>query len=267
MRNFPQNPLLGTLPNYASPRSKGVISNWLFSERSGSQLTDSFLNRNDGAITGATWLPRGLGFGGSDFVVIPNESQFDFTGIEPFTMLVWFKTSTNISQAFFDKFDGSRGYFFGMGLGPSAILRWVHVGTGSSAATSTAVFGDGNIHCYMITSNGTGISVSDYVMYADGNSIDFSPGGTITGGGASTVNAYIGARQGSSQFFTGTIYKLAVYNSTVSADEATQECIDPHAMFKRLFGPVLFGALAAVVGRFGNRITSGVREGLQFGLR
>lgn len=111
-------PIVGTFPDLLHPQSRGVISHWLFNEGMGSQLGDSFPDRNHGTFinmgTDAVWVPGKFGwavrFNGDDldgYISIPHAN--DLLPSKEFSFFVRIRpnfSSTNLtSRPIFSKSD------------------------------------------------------------------------------------------------------------------------------------------------------------------
>lgn len=86
-----------------------LVAYWPFDENSGNIANDSSGYGNQGAVSGATWVPgkcgNALSFNGSGYVLVPNSSSIN---LNVYTVSLWINFATvTRSQVFLDKQNGS----------------------------------------------------------------------------------------------------------------------------------------------------------------
>lgn len=210
----------------------------------GVKAYDKSGSNNTGTMSGspakaAGKIGQGLRFDGNDdYIVLANESNFDFDRDDPFSMAVWLKSTpgdTSIQQIIgkaadytpyagihlFKNYDdvnstraGSLSFVINSAWGDDNRL-WVY-------ATAATPINDGNWHYYIITYNGSS-STSGMKIYQDGSLLATSAKGSLSNSILNDIAVGIGARgDGSPQYhenFNGIMDDVRIYNRELSASE------------------------------------------------
>lgn len=227
----------------------GLIGHWTFDgdKIAGVSAYDSSGNSNTATLTSGPTLfagkiGQGIKLDGSDdYVVVDNESNFDFERTSPFSMAVWLKSTpgdTSIQQIigkasdytpykgihFFKNYDdvngvraGSLSFVINSTWGDDNRL-WVY-------ATNVTPINDGNWHHYTITYDGSS-TTGGMKIYQDGSLLTTSAKGSLSNSILNDIALGIGARgDGSPQYhenFNGLMDDARVYNRELSASEVKQ---------------------------------------------
>jgi len=207
----------------------GPVGYWNFDEGYGTTAYDSTGYKNDGTITGATWVKNGkkggaLSFNGSsDYVQIADDESLNIT--DEIAISVWIKpelvqatAATIVSKGTLTGSDFVRdqNYFLHMSTNREIKITY---GDGIDYQTETGSIISTDIwHHIVAILNGTNI-----LLYIDGV-LDDSWGQNyipITGDGA---NLHIGMKSyiHSAYAFNGLIDEVRIYDSALSADEVKQ---------------------------------------------
>ncbi|MCK4885895.1 MAG: LamG domain-containing protein [Planctomycetes bacterium] len=189
----------------------GLVSRWSLDNT----LEDQGTLANDGILTGlANWqtgkFNQAMGFDGSSYVSIPNESDYDFTG--PMTISAWFIADFSTP----DQTIISKGTSFHIYRNfESNTLIFLCEGVGR-AAVGTVSINDNNWHHVAGVYDGSSISI-----YIDGQ-LDFSrsaSGAILTNNYALRIgsNAELGNTN-----WQGAIDEVRVYDRALSAAEVAE---------------------------------------------
>jgi hypothetical protein len=209
----------------------GLVGWWNFDEGSGMVANDSTGNGNTGTLVNSpTWTTSGkindaLTFNGTTSYV--DSSNFA-DNLSNFTVAAWFKTSTTPTGQFgaIASKLGSGGWGSGTGWGlgiegastgaPSTLTTIIQTnGSNWRSTHTTASLTDGNWHhAVMVVTGGNTVT-----LYLDGTipGTALNNAGTMSGY-SNNSNVRIGTDY-NSEFFTGTIDDVRVYNRALSASE------------------------------------------------
>ena len=201
--------------------TSGLVASYHFDEGSGTVLHDSSGNGNDGVVSGATWMPgkslSALSFNGRDsWVTVPGSPSLDLaTGM---TLEAWVnpnQLSGSWRTVVLKEQSGHLAYALyanGAGPGPSS-----HVNTGADRyATRSAVLPTGRWSFLTGTYDGANVR-----LYVNGQlSATFAATGTIA---RSTQPLRIGGNSVWSEWFSGLIDEVKVYNRPLTAAEITTD--------------------------------------------
>ena len=196
-----------------------LVGWWKLDEAEGNKVSDS-AGENNGTIHGAKWATGQSGgalrFDGTNHVVIPNESFFDFTG--KMTVMAWMKASydrRNLSTIIAKGSDGNGGWALQKAGIANGVSFWVDVAgmPWDGIKTNIAVF-DNQWHHIAGVYDG-----KNAYIYVDGgvdlNSVSCS--GSIK---TNDQDVYIGQNPVSmARPWEGLIDDARVYNYALSADE------------------------------------------------
>ena len=224
------------------PLEQGLVGYWKFDEGSGTSVSDSSGNGNDGAWNGSGghWTAgkiKGAGdFNGSDdYVDVAKQSAFDFERTQPFTLSAWIKTTNNAPMSIISKEDNSqrdKGYQIQFGNFGYLFMHVMNTYSSNGIEVRSANqfnYYDGQWHhvtgTYDGSSQGSGVK-----LYWDGKpittSVVFS---NLTQSIRNSVDMRIGVRYGTQpfwvdpaeQFFNGQIDDARVYNRALLASEVS----------------------------------------------
>ncbi len=191
------------------------------------KLIDETAFKNDGIITGATWVRDGLSFDGiNQYVNCGGASGvFDITGA--ITLIAYIKTTTTLATTsrVIGKGEngGERGYFLAY-RGSDNIL---FIGTNENSMRQTAPVSitDGGIHQIAATYNGNG-NDTGYSIYADGRDIGALIESGVAGDFESTTQPLLIAAEfddgALDHPFEGDISYVLIYNRALNAGEILQ---------------------------------------------
>ncbi len=190
----------------------------------------------------------------TDVLALPAASSgsFGFTTTSKFSAMAWIKTvrQDNGSSAIMAKFDPAAGNGWGVVIdngdlvGPQNVGRvaFVFVSGGNPVIGIEAVFAsnDGNWHFVAVTSDGTGLS-SGLHLYVDGQIGSSAPIPSASSGPvANSVPFTIGNVPDGSSPFEGNIAGVAVFNTTLTAQQIAQLAEDANTA-KAILSQFAFG--------------------------
>lgn len=192
----------------------GLVAEWHFDEGSGTTVTDSSGNGNDGTIHGATWTTgvsgTALTFDGVDDCT---ECSLNSALANDLTIELWMKSNYQSSNQDDQRrmldlgTSSSRG--FQLCIDSEGFLLIDNTGGPDSEAPTSSLYNDGNWHHVAGVREG-----SNYHLYVDGI-YKTSTGGTIP----SYNYAYIAKIAENWGYFEGTIDEVKIYNRALASDE------------------------------------------------
>lgn len=188
----------------------GLEGSWNFDESSGTTAFDSSGIGNDGTLEGSPSRVSGKFLNALSFdtnnrkVSIPTNAAYDFT--TPLTLEAWVKTSS----CGWNWIMARSGWLYGFGNSSSCKLVWTV--SGGNDKISTGTLNDNVWHHAVATHDGTNMR-----LYLDGTEVGDFTGVSV---GASTSPIYVGTLlSGSSEFWSGIIDEVKIYNATLTPDE------------------------------------------------
>ena len=218
----------GPLTNYRSGCS-GLMSTWRLNDGSGTSAADSTGNGNTGTVTGtASWGagPTGgfgaFNFSGSNYISCGDSQTLNTTSA--ISVTGWFKTSqAATATASVIRHDGHY-----------TALQLTATGNGQTALWNNGVlnqvtfpwtYNDGNWHHYASTYDMT----QGCKIYVDGTLVASNTAlrgplstATVSGGSVTSPTPFqLGAREGGSEFFTGSLGQVGVWDRALSQNEIT----------------------------------------------
>lgn len=161
-------------------------------------------------------IGEGYTFDGSnDWVRVAHTDDLDFRSGDPFSIELWFKTSTipGSTTSILEKWSGSGGYPFvirTLNDGRVQVANWN--GSSGTSINTAGSKSDGNWHHLIFSSDGG----DNLYLWMD-NVVASAPD-TTTGEVGNTSPIGIGSRNGS-QFWTGTMDEVRIYDRLLSASE------------------------------------------------
>ena len=198
---------------------------------SGNTLYDLSGRGNNGTINGASYLSDGRGSFNFDGInqnmTITNNSLYQFTNTQPFTLSAWVKWrgDSNVSIISYAS-SGSRGFY--LTLIHSAVSRTnsfffdYYDGSAFRGTLGNSDVIPTNTWAHIAATSSTN-SVNDMHVYVNGSLV----GRTIRGSGSpssidySSLPLNIGSRA-SSAYFNGQMSHICIYNKALSVDEINQ---------------------------------------------
>ncbi len=195
---------------------------WAFNEGSGSSVSDSSGNGNDGTIHGASWVSgspdesKALSFDGAgDYVTIPTSASLTITG--KITVEAWVKPSHlgGTQRIVSEDGPGSADNHFYLALSGSKVVFAVYT-NGWKKVTGSTTIKTGT--WYHVAGVYTG---SKLRVYLNGHlEAEKSVSGQL-GQGQSAADVIIGAKAGGSQGFKGTLDEVRIYANALDPSEFT----------------------------------------------
>jgi hypothetical protein len=212
----------------------GLVARWHIDEGSGSSIDDSSSNLNDGTITGATWVGADGGrwytsttagfstgnsliFNGStDYVTVADSSSLDVTNI---TIAAGIKTGTDVSttQYIVSKWidsDPNRSYAIGIETSKFIFLT---SSSGTLATIDSMSIGSVSTNTwyhFLVTSDG-----SNKRVYINGTELTPARGWANSIHSSNTGLTIGNLNNSVTNYFTGIIDEVSIYNRALSADE------------------------------------------------
>jgi len=167
------------IPNRVVPSyigEAGLVGNWLFYSGFGDTLYDFSGEENHGTINGPVWTDEDLASwalnfsGGNYYVRVPSPVSGLPTGSDPFTILVWMKTSSyhaGVWTAWGNDGTTNEANIFRL-TDPTVAGAYIrHAFWGNDLmVTSDPGIADNNWHHLAVTYDGT-----DRIIYVDGSSV------------------------------------------------------------------------------------------------
>jgi len=181
-----------------------------------------FTTDTPGGVSGYSALLDGV----NEHITMGDVAELDFDGTGPFSVSVWFKSSSATNQNIFAKVEAA-GNFRGWTLRLSSLgeIRWflTSVGAGSNEAVVLGPTGlaDGTWHHVVATYDGSQTTAGMTVI-VDGVSVSLSSvTDTLSTTTSNTTGASLGSRgNGTDVFFNGRLDDAAVYDKALSLAEA-----------------------------------------------
>lgn len=226
--------------------TKGIVQNGLVlnldagvSESypgTGTTWTDLSGNGNNGTLTnGPTYSSANGGSlvfdGSNDYVEITNNSTYQFTNTQPFTINSWVKwnNTTGGHIIFAYALTVGRGYYFSLfnGVNISGVTTNSFNFDYWDGSAFRGILGVNNSIMpnvwIMLTATSATNSVNDMKVYLNGVLVSYSNRGTgsPTSINYSTLPLRIGAR-GDGSYFNGDIPQVSIYNRALTAQEIQQ---------------------------------------------
>lgn len=194
---------------------------WTLDETAGTTANDSSGNGNNGSVSGAAWSSAGkikgcLDFDGvNSFVQIANNISNDFS------ISFWVKTTQFAGtgpwwqgRGLVDGFVAAGANDFGTALSGSHFA--LGAGNPDTTIISTVAINDGSWHqCVATREQSTGL----LTIYVDGNLQATGTGGTNSLTAPNSLR--FGSRQTGSNFFSGSLDDIRVYNRVLGSNEVT----------------------------------------------
>jgi hypothetical protein len=192
------------------PNNLGLVGYWTFDEGSGSTAYDHSGNGNNGTLVNSpTWVAGKVGgalsFNGTNQYVQGNDTTLP-QGASPRTMSAWIKTTTSGTSWFLSYGTDSTGNASGMFVSGGNLYATTWLNDLNSGITVN----NNSWHFVVATYDGT--TWRTYVDSVAGATN--SPSTNTTGG-----NLKIGTRQDLTQYFSGTIDDVRIYNRALSAND------------------------------------------------
>ena len=193
----------------------GLVGWWPFDQRSGKILRDRSGKRNNGTITGATWVPNGLSLDGTgDYITVTHVTGGSLDLTSPLSLLVQFSTTTTAEQSLIAKRTDATQDWYEIEMANNIIYFFFdNAGSTDYISKSSAGYNDGLKHTVLATHSGT-----HAIIYLDGKLV--AEKDTTVSIPKNTKDLYIGARDSTSILFTGKIYQAMMFNRTPNATEA-----------------------------------------------
>lgn len=163
--------------------------------------------------------------GVNDMAVVPDDGTFDFEHNNPFSVSMWFKTSSAVAQTLAGKgftVATNPGYlvFIGATGGITVYMTANPFPTYTLTRSTPAGYNDGNWHHLTVSYDGSGVNTG-IKIYMDG--VQVGAGGVNTLGGKTILNnepLRIGNRAAAaSSPFLGSIDEVQVYNTALSQSD------------------------------------------------
>ena len=219
--------------------TKGLVGLWQF--KPAGKLIDETANKNDGTITGATWVAEGLRFDGTDDeVAISLPSPLVAGG--PITIVVAARQTTSDLEGLVNvqAAAGNPGQIGLIYLDTGNVVKWSREQSGARGQISNVI--DTSIwHQYICTHAGGAVQGN---IYIDGVLENSGVGISLSDFGANNIQ--IGAGLNATLDFTGEVAYCYVYDRVLSASESQALYINPDLPLQRQ--PLWLGKAPAVAG-------------------
>jgi hypothetical protein len=195
-------------------------------------VTDASENSNGGTVTGTTTyiaahnsiLNGAFSLNGSSLITVANESQFDFERTAPFSVAFWVKYSSQNNKVIIGKATGS--------IGATGWQIWLATGLLNVSLTNTDATNQVRVTCsdtaidddlwhhVVVTYSGSS-TAAGVKVYFDSVSQSLT---TVTNNLNATIlnntAVVIGALPGGTNYYTGGIDDVRIYNIELSAAQA-----------------------------------------------
>lgn len=209
-------------------RNNDLIAYWKLDEQTGNQVNDS-VGTNNGTATGTTIVNgrvgKGRSFNGTnEYIHFP---EIDVSSVHTMSASVWVKTTTTTPAGMFFISRGLFMYINRFSTNGSVLVDFDDNSTNNNSShESKTAINDGKWHLVTGTNDGTKTR-----LYIDGvleNEFD----STFTLGPAGD-HTYLGAANGVSNFFNGSLDEAKIYGKALSSDEIFEEYASLKDSFER----------------------------------
>jgi hypothetical protein len=193
------------------PAIAQTVAQWKLGEGSGTSAADASGNGHTGTLNGGTTWVGGLSgsalqFDGSSGYVSAGWNQL--SGNAPRTISTWFRTTSTANSNWI-----SWGTNNANGLSQLGVFQGNvgYLGYANDLTVPLAGYADGNWHQLATTFNGVAMA-----LYLDGKLVAAQPM-TLATGSSSTIS--IGRSITGSDYFTGALDEIAIYNQALDSDQ------------------------------------------------
>ena len=198
-----------------------MLAAYGFNEGTGSSTADESWHGNTATLFGATWTAgkygQGLAFNGSNQYVTGKDIDFP-SG--PFTLTGWFKTSVPGPGKILSKYLSSTNQIYVMVLANGRVIAGFYDGNDWQEVRTSQSYSDNNWHHFALV-----VTTTTVELFIDGVSR-----GTDTHDNSIPVNNVlwnIGRNANSSQYFTGSLDEIKLYNKALTPAEVITDMNTP----------------------------------------
>ena len=246
-------PTRGIRLNRSHPFSRGLVGFWLFNEGSGGQVFDLSGYNLLQTLSGPEWVASKYGSGvsyvsgNSDYGYVAHSSLIDFDRYDPFTAIVFGKT-TAPGRILINKMHDTSPYQ-GWHLATEATGTISYMKRGGTLSThrtfvqsQSTTWDSGLPVMIAVTDNGAG-NAAGVKLYGNGvplamTTTDDDLQGTSLTTSVLDISRFIGSTTG---YSTATYDLILIYNRVLSASEVALLYREPFCMFGRVNRPELIG--------------------------
>ena len=203
-----------------------TIDNLVSLHKFDQSLLDSKSDNNALVVSGtetyvdAKYNTKGFDFDGSTFLLLNNESNYDFEDTDSWSVSFWMKTSTTGStQVIVSKRADLADVGWSIYLTSSDNLKFEFEGSSgeTSRETSTNIT-DGELHHILCTYDGTQ-DTTGIKIYVDGIQDDANVANTSSGSILNAIQVSIGAESDGSNKYTGVLDDVRIYSDVLTSQE------------------------------------------------
>jgi hypothetical protein len=227
-----------------------VAAYYGFDENFGTKAYDDSVNSADATLNNTpTWTTGKLGIalsfnGSSQWISIPSTTE---NNIETVSVSAWIKTSQSPGSAtpIIQKWDGSGGYPYALVLNTTGTVSFsASDGTNTPTVTSGATTVNDDAWHHVV---GTRTDGGQMKIYVDGSIKNT----TSDNASLSTTNSTVvgvARRSGGSNYFSGLIDEVKIFNAALSAQEVSNEYATGNDGFRSSYTFAALGTTSQTVG-------------------
>ena len=209
--------------NAVSVAGKGTVGYWKFDEGSGTTAKDGSENGNNGTITGAVWNQNGkygkaLQFDGVNDYMSATNVQVNATAGEYNTVSFWMRWNGTTPTVPFYMNDGVGYYGF---YAPNGTCMGFNTGQGDTYGFNPTGLSGVWTHVVLVFYNGAYTGNSK--IYINGINKTLTQCGGSSRSGTARTTIYLGQLGNSSNYFSGLLDEVKIYNYALTSDEVLTE--------------------------------------------
>jgi len=161
-----------------------------------------------------------LTFGSTKYVTMGDQASLSFDGTTPFSLGVWFKTTTTTASTLIGKAQATTpftGYALSISASGQIVASLVgSLGESVTLTTNTTSFNDGLWHLAVWVNSGSG-TASGQVIYVDGTAVTATVNSDNLASAVTNTAPFTLGSKGASAYFTGSLDSATVWSRPLSA--------------------------------------------------
>ena len=231
-------PTYNTMLNKSHPLAQGLVSAFLFNEKSGDKCFNTASGKVCTTVNDPAWVDNSIEFDTTNYVEFNPYTQFDGKFLTVLA-LIKFQSVFTAYPRIIDRVYNGQFSFYLADVGVAVELSWALSTSGGSVDRGTS--GSVIVPAQQWFTAGLVYDGNNAHTYVDGI-LQESYGTGISGGlSTSTSNVRIGQRSdGSNRGFDGSIKYIYVWNRALSTEEVAFITANPYIIYKRNFNIIPF---------------------------